>query len=172
LIAPGGAAASNTVGGHPTLFVRKLTQGSENPGGECRHSNCSSRHPRQQRTQPPEKSMRSPPHATISMFVEIMSARYFATRFRLFATDRQKLGLKRLTAVYRETRGWLGGRPQVGDVPFPAGNFTASWCRIWQGLSNRRKAASGTLSVVDPAELRLAVCLSRRYDPIARPFGN
>jgi hypothetical protein len=37
--------------------------------------------------------------------------------------------------------------------------------------SNRRKAA-GALSVVDPAELRLAVCLSRRYDPIVRPFGN
>src|SRR5258708_37479886 len=25
--------------------------------------------------------------------------------------------------------------------------------------------------VVGPARLRLAVCLSRRYDPIARPFG-
>ena len=52
------------------------------------------------------------------------------------------------------------------------GIFTASWCRIWQGLSNRRKAASGALSVVDPAELRLAVCLSRRHDLIARSFGN
>jgi hypothetical protein len=28
------------------------------------------------------------------------------------------------------------------------------------------------LSVVDPAELRLAVCLSRRHNPIACPFGN
>jgi len=52
------------------------------------------------------------------------------------------------------------------------GIFTASWCRIWQGLSNRRKAAAGALSVVDPAELRLTVCLSRRYDPIVCLFGN
>ena len=35
----------------------------------------------------------------------------------------QNQGLKRLTAVYRETRGWLRGCLRVGDVPFPAGNF-------------------------------------------------
>jgi hypothetical protein len=36
------------------------------------------------------------------------------------------------------------------------GIFTASWCRIWQG---RRSPQGGpvALSVVDPAELRLAV---------------
>jgi len=31
-----------------------------------------------------------------------------------------------------------------------------------QGLSDR----------IDPAELQLAVCLSRRHNPIARSFGN
>jgi hypothetical protein len=35
----------------------------------------------------------------------------------------QNRGLKRLTAVYREIRGWLRGCLRVGDVPFPAGNF-------------------------------------------------
>jgi hypothetical protein len=70
----------------------------------------------------------------------------------------QKQSPKRLTAVYREIRGWLRGCLRVGDVPFPAGNFHRNISAgSWQGLTNRRKAAAGALSVVDPAELRLAV---------------
>jgi hypothetical protein len=57
------------------------------------------------------------------------------------------------------------------------GIFTATLVPDLAGPSSKRnperkRGASVALSVVDPAELRLAVCLSRRYDPIARPFGN
>jgi hypothetical protein len=114
----------------------------------------------------------SPPRfAPFSPKRKAASARNFATLFALFATLVQKNSRNRLTPVYRETRGWLRGCLRVGDVPFPAGNYH---CILVPdlGRASKRRKAGGALSVVDPAELRLAVCLSRRYDPIAGSFGN
>ena len=68
----------------------------------------------------------------------------------------QKQSRKRLTGVYRKTRGWLRGCLRVGDVPFPAGNFHRILVPDLGRAAIRRKAAVA-LSVVDPAELRLAV---------------
>ena len=82
----------------------------------------------------------------------------------------QNRRLKGLTGVYRETRGWPRGCLRDGDVRFPAGNFHRILVPDLAGPSFQTETAAP--SVVDPAELRLAVCLSRRYDPIACPFGN
>src|SRR6266404_5575180 len=73
--------------------------------------------------------------------------------------------------LYRLIRRWLGGRLRDGDVPFPAGNFHRILVPDLAGPSTVARRLEA-LSVVDPAELRLAVCLSRRHNPIARPFGN
>jgi hypothetical protein len=68
----------------------------------------------------------------------------------------QKQGTKRLTAVYRETRGRLRGSLRVGDVPFPAGNFHRTLVPDLAGPSIIARWSVAP-PVVDPAELRLAL---------------
>ncbi len=99
------------------------------------------------------------PHRTIPRAFEILRHRTILTRFsetpkwrvqkimQLYLPCLQHLSQKRsptrLTAVYRETRGWLCGCLRVGDVPFPAGNFHRILVPDLDRAANRRKAASG-----------------------------